>query len=177
MIKKYIFLGAPGVGKGTMAALLAKENDMIHISTGEIFREAIKNETKLGIKVKQIIDAGDYVPDELTNAIVAEAIDNLGNKGYILDGFPRTINQVEFLEKNYPVDKAFLLEAPKDSVIKRLLSRGRSDDTEETIKNRINVYETETKPLINFYTEKNILVSVDSSGSIEENLDNMRKVF
>lgn len=127
MINNLIFLGAPGVGKGTVAQVIAKEYGFVHLSTGEIFREAIRNETDLGKQLKNIVEQGLYVPDEITNAIVENKIKELNSKNqkFILDGYPRTINQAEFLEKleNHNISSAILLEAPKDVIIQRLSKR------------------------------------------------------
>ncbi|WGI36568.1 adenylate kinase family protein [Mesomycoplasma lagogenitalium] len=127
MIKNLIFLGAPGVGKGTAASLLSKKTNLVHLSTGEIFRSAIREKTKLGLELKSIVENGFYVPDEITNAIVQEKIDELYTKNinFILDGYPRTVNQANFLEnlKSANIDKVILLEAPKDIIIQRLTKR------------------------------------------------------
>jgi len=176
MIKNYIFLGAPGVGKGTLAVKLYKEKGYKHISTGEMFRRAIKNETELGIKVKKIIAAGDYVPDELTNALVKEVLDSkkVKESGFILDGYPRTINQSEFLKENgYKLDGAILLEASDEVVFDRLINRKRADDNPDIIKNRIEVYNKQTKPLIDFYEKENLLIRINAEGTVEENYKNL----
>ncbi len=178
MIKNFIFLGAPGVGKGSAAVLIAEEKGLLHISTGEIFRNEIKNETKLGLEVKAIIASGSYVPDDVTNAIVKGAISTPEalSRGFILDGYPRTVNQSEFLKsENIVITNAVLLEAPEDVVIKRLLGRGRADDDATIIKKRIDVYNTETKPLIDWYENEGLLVRIDASGPIPENIDNIKK--
>lgn len=179
MIKKgFIFLGAPGVGKGTVAAILADKKGMKHISTGEIFRNEIANETELGLKVKALLAAGEYVPDEVTNAIVKGVLQSaeVQAKGFILDGYPRTINQAEFLKNNgIKIDAAVLLSAPDELVIKRLLGRGRADDNAEIIENRIKVYNEKTMPLIDFYKNENLLVDIDATGTVEENYENLIK--
>ncbi|MCP4337137.1 MAG: nucleoside monophosphate kinase [Mycoplasma sp.] len=124
MIRKIIFLGAPGVGKGTIAKLLARDLDIPHISTGDIFRSEIKNNTELGKKIIEITQRGDYVPDDLTNKIIEKSINNPNAKdGYILDGYPRTIPQTKFLRDNTKIDVAILLETKEDLIIKRLNGR------------------------------------------------------
>lgn len=178
MIKGLIFLGAPGVGKGTLAALLAEKKGFKHISTGEIFRAEIQAETPLGLKVKSILDAGEYVPDEVTNEIVKNVLNSaeVKAKGFILDGYPRTINQAEFLEQNgIKIDAAVLLNAADEVVIKRLLGRGRKDDSMEIITNRIKVYNEKTKPLIDFYDNKNLIVNIECEGTVEENYERLVK--
>lgn len=155
MIKNFIFLGAPGVGKGTLAKKLAADKGLVHISTGDIFRKNIENETPLGLKVKAILAAGEYVSDDITNAIVKDAIEapEVVAKGFILDGYPRTINQAEFLKANGThITGAVLLQASDDLVQQRLLGRAqkenRADDTPEVIANRVRVYNEKTAPLI-----------------------------
>ena len=178
MIKNYIFLGAPGVGKGTLAVKLAKDKGYKHISTGEMFRKAIKDETKLGLEVKEIIAQGNYVPDEVTNALVKETLDSKEVKeaGFILDGYPRTINQSEFIKANgYKLDGAVLLEASDEVVFNRLINRKRADDDPTIIKQRIEVYNKQTKPLIDFYEKEGLLIRVDAEGNVEDNYNNLKK--
>ena len=177
MIKNYIFLGAPGVGKGTMAARLQEEKGIKHISTGDIFRQNIKNETPLGLKVKDILAAGEYVPDALTNEIVFDALstDEIKEHGFLLDGYPRTANQAQFLkDNNFEITAVVLLDAAEETIINRLVSRARGkDDTPEVIKHRLEVYNEQTKPLIDFYEKENLLVRVNAEGSIDENFQNL----
>ena len=181
MIKNYIFLGAPGVGKGTMASKVEEGKGIKHISTGEIFRDNIKNETELGLKVKSILASGEYVPDEITNEIVKDALSTeyVKKNGFLLDGYPRTINQAQFLKDNgFNISAAILLDAPDELVINRLLSRARGeDDTLEVIKHRLDVYNKLTKPLIDFYTNEKLIIKVDSSGEVEQNYENIMRVL
>lgn len=171
MIKRIIFLGAPGVGKGTMAGKLSHDKGFIHVSTGEIFRNEIKEETTLGKKIKQILASGAYVSDEVTNEVVAKTLDNenVKNSGYLLDGYPRTLDQAKFLDSISQVDKVVLLVTDDNLVISRLMSRGRKDDVLEVIEKRIKIYNDMTKPLIDYYRSKGILVEVDSSNGIDNN--------
>ena len=175
MIKNYIFLGAPGVGKGTMAKLLADKKGMLHISTGDIFRNEIKNETELGLQVKSLLAEGAYVPDEVTNEILKRAVstDEAKSKGFILDGYPRTLPQAKFLKENkIIINNVVLLDAPDELVIERILARGRgADDTEEVVKVRLEVYNEKTKPLIDYYKAEELLKVVDAKGGVDENFD------
>ena len=178
MIKNFIFLGAPGVGKGTLAQKLEKIKGIKHISTGEIFRNEIKNKTKLGIQVKKIIESGEYVPDEITNEIVKNVLNQkeIKEKGFILDGFPRTVNQAQFLKDNgIYITSAVLLDASDEIVMQRLLGRGRLDDNPQIIKTRLNVYNKKTKPLIDFYKKEGLLVKIDSKQNIENNFKSLIK--
>lgn len=180
MIKNFIFLGAPGVGKGTLAKMLSKEKGIKHISTGDIFRNEIKNETELGKKVKAILAAGEYVSDDITNAIVEKALntEEVKTHGFILDGYPRTINQAEFLKSiDINIDGAVLLKASDHKVQERLENRAklenRADDTPEVIANRIKVYNDKTAPLINWYDKEGLIIEIDSEGDIPSNYKNL----
>lgn len=182
MIKNFIFLGSPGVGKGTMAKLLATRKNLKHISTGDIFRSHIKNKTVLGKKVEAILESGKYVPDELTNAIVKDALEQARNEniGFILDGYPRTQNQADFLKDNhFQIDAVALLKAPSTLIEKRLQKRAvaekRTDDTPEVIARRIAVYHAETAPLIKYYKQLKLIKEVDASGDIDQNYQALEK--
>lgn len=173
---RIIIFGPPGAGKGTQASLISEEYDIPHLSTGNIFRSAIKNETPLGKEVKAILDAGDLVPDEKVVGLVEEELqDDKYDDGYILDGFPRTVAQAkafdDILKKNNETLTAFLqLQVPEQELIERILSRGegRSDDTKEGVKKRLKVYKEETEPVLDYYREKGAVQEVDGTGSIEE---------
>lgn len=179
MIKNYIFLGAPGVGKGTMAAKLQEVKGIKHISTGDIFRQNIKDETPLGLKVKDILASGEYVPDEITNEIVKNALstDEVKERGFLLDGYPRTANQAQFLKDNgFEITAAVLLDASEETIMNRLLSRARGkDDTPEIIKHRLKVYNDQTKPLIDFYKGEGLLVKVSAESDIDNNFETLVK--
>lgn len=171
-----ILFGPPGAGKGTQAELLIKEYSIPHLSTGNIFRAAIQNETPLGVKVKAILDAGELVSDHTVVDLVAEELnDDKYSNGAVFDGFPRTVVQAEAFDallanKGDQVDAFISLEVPEEELIKRILSRGqgRTDDTEEGIKHRLSVYHNETAPVLAYYRSKGQVKEIDGIGSIEE---------
>jgi len=171
-----ILFGPPGAGKGTQAKKLQNEFNIPQLSTGDIFRSAIKNETPLGVEVKSILDNGELVPDETVVDLVADELSKEKYEdGYILDGFPRTVAQAEafdnFLKENNDSLDAFIsLTVPEEELIKRILSRGegRSDDTEEKVKTRLEVYRQETKPVLQHYQKQDKVQEIDGLGSIDE---------
>ena len=172
MVKNIILLGPPGTGKGTLAKFLVKNQKMIHLSTGDIFRSEIANKTPLGIQVEKILQNGDYVSDQITNQIIQKAVeeDQDKKKGFIFDGYPRTINQAKFLEEiNFVVFKVVYLDLDKKNIVKRLLNRNRKDDTLEIIENRFKIYTKQTAPLVNYYQNQNKLLKLDVSGTPEQN--------
>jgi adenylate kinase len=171
-----ILFGPPGAGKGTQAELLIKEFSIPHLSTGNIFRAAIKNETPLGVKVKAILDAGELVSDQTVVDLVAEELkDDKYSNGAVFDGFPRTVVQAEAFDalltnKGDQVDAFISLEVPEEELVKRILSRGqgRTDDTEEGIKNRLKVYHKETAPVLAHYKAKGQAKEINGIGTIDE---------
>lgn len=169
-----IFIGAPGVGKGTQAEKLAGRLGIPHISTGAIFREAVSQGTELGLRAKDYMDRGALVPDELTTAIVVEALRGPANAhGFILDGYPRNLAQAEDLQKalqeqGREIDRVLYLTAPQQEIVGRMLSRGRTDDTEEVINHRLEVYRSETEPVLNFYRDRGLVTEVYGVGEIDE---------
>ncbi len=169
---RLVLVGPPGAGKGTQAERLADELDVPHISTGDLFRANLLQETPLGLEAKRYMDAGDLVPDTVTVEMVRDRLTHDdATKGFILDGFPRTIMQAEALaelltERGEAIDAIVAFEVPEDELVARLLGRGRADDTEQVIRNRQQVYRDETTPLLEFYGDR--LVSVDAVGTVEE---------
>lgn len=175
---RLLIIGPPGAGKGTQSVLIAQKLEIPAISTGDIFRYNVKNETELGQKAKSYMDAGEYVPDSLTNELVRDRLghDDAGT-GFLLDGYPRTKAQVETLdeilaEQSVSLDGVILLEANQDELVSRLANRakeqGRTDDSEEVIRHRLDLYLEETAPLVNLYSERGILAKVDGLGEIDE---------
>ncbi len=199
-----VIIGPPGSGKGTQAVRVAGELGIKHLSTGDILREAVKEETELGLKAKSFMEQGALVPDELMLELIATELDKLDGKGWILDGYPRTLPQAEALEKmlderGESIDKVLLIDVDPEVIVKRLTSRRvcpscnavynletlkpkvegkcdrcgaeliiRPDDTEETVRNRLKVYEEQTAPVVEFYRNRGNLVPVKGEGSIEE---------
>lgn len=167
---RLVLLGPPGAGKGTQAVRLAERLSVPHIATGDLFRAHLSQQTPLGREAKRYVDAGELVSDEITVDMVGERLaDDDAAQGFILDGFPRTASQaVALAELLAParLDAVVVLEVPEDVLARRLLGRGRSDDTEEVIRRRLEVYKEETAPLLEYYRDQ--LVSVDSVGEIEE---------
>ncbi len=205
-MKNIILLGAPGAGKGTQAALIAKEYNVPHISTGDILRRNIKEGTPLGLKAKSFIDAGALVPDEVVIGLVEDRLQQDDCKsGYILDGFPRTILQAEALDKVANIDMAIDINVPFEMIIERLGGRRvcvcgetyhistldgsnvckrcgkelfiRDDDKPETVKNRLRVYQDQTAPLIDYYKAQGKLVNIDAVGSIQDIFEDVKKVL
>ena len=171
-------MGPPGAGKGTQAKAVADHFGVPAISTGDIFRANVSGGTPLGVEAKKYMDAGEYVPDEVTNNMVRTRIaEPDAEKGFLLDGYPRTLAQVAELDAmvdatGHRIDAVLCLTVDQDAVVQRLLKRaeieGRADDTEEVIRRRLEVYGEETEPLIAVYAERGLVVSVDGMGDIDE---------
>ena len=169
---RLVLVGPPGAGKGTQAEQMAKRLDVPHISTGDLFRANLKQETELGLEAKRYMDAGDLVPDEVTVGMVRDRLgDPDTTDGFILDGFPRTSAQARSLneilgEKDLTLDAVVEFAVDDEEVVQRLLARGRSDDNEDVIRNRQQVYRDETAPLLDFYADR--VVQVDAVGEVNE---------
>lgn len=181
-VTRLIFLGPPGSGKGTQAQVLAESLNIPHISTGEILRQAMQEQTPLGIKAQSYVNSGDLVPDQLVQDLVQERLSQPDVKsGWILDGFPRKVTQAVFLEEllaeiNQGGERVVNLDAPDDVVVARLLDRGRKDDTEEVIRHRLDVYRAETAPLIDYYGDRHKLMTVNGDQSQEEVTHELQKI-
>ena len=210
-MKTIIFLGPPGAGKGTQSQLLKERDNFVQISTGDLLREAVKNQTPLGIKAKQFMDEGKLVPDDLIIALISEKLEEFKDKNIIFDGFPRTVPQAEALKEllnknNRKVDAVILFEIEDEEVIKRLSGRRvcpncgavyhiifnppkndnlcdkcgtpliqRDDDKEEVIRKRLEVYHSQTAPLIDYY--KDVLLKIDATRLPEEVYKNIKSVL
>ncbi|MEY4322561.1 MAG: hypothetical protein RL410_342 [Actinomycetota bacterium] len=175
---RIILMGPPGAGKGTQAAIIAEKLSIPHISTGDIFRANVSAGTPLGVEAKRYMDAGEYVPDSVTNAMVRDRLaqDDAKN-GFLLDGYPRTLDQINELDDilsglSTSVEKVVEITADTDEVVARLLNRakeqGRADDTEDVIRRRLEVYAEQTAPLTSLYGSRGLLVQVDGLGAIDE---------
>ena len=171
MKKHLLFLGPPGAGKGTQAALLSEANSYLHLSTGELLRKEIELNTDLGRKVKDIMNKGELVSDQMVLEIVKKNLEK-DNKGWILDGYPRNLSQVNSLNDvlmniNQPLEVVFYLAIPDEVLINRLLMRGRKDDNEETIKTRLKIYKETTEPLIDYYRNLSLLEYINADGDLK----------
>ena len=171
MKKHLLFLGAPGAGKGTQAELISKTNSFLHLSTGELLRKEIEKNSSLGIKVKDIINKGELVSDQLVLEIVKKNLDK-ANKGWILDGYPRNISQANSLNDvlvklNQPLEVVFYLDIPEKVLVERLLLRGRKDDNENTIKTRLDIYKKTTEPLIEYYRDLSLLEYIEADRDLK----------
>lgn len=209
---KIILLGAPGSGKGTISNIICNEYNLMHISTGDLFRAQLKIDDDLTAQIKEFVLTGKYVPDWITNKIASDAIENsLSNyNGYILDGYPRTLSQVDYLNENYgQVDAAILLNVSNDTLIKRISGRHvckncnsiyniyffnkpknesicdkcggeliqRKDDALDVVQERITIYDEQTKPLIKYYQEKNLLYDINAEIEIGALVEKVRAIL
>ncbi len=179
---RLIFLGPPGAGKGTQAAMLAKDCEVPHISTGEILRSAVAAGSELGQKADRYMSDGELVPDDLILGLIQERLgqDDTQN-GWLLDGFPRNVPQAEFLQQlleqiDQPIDFVVNLDVEDDVIVARLLQRGREDDEESVILNRLEVYRQQTEPLIDFYRSRQQLVSIEGSQTMEAVYSDLKRL-
>lgn len=171
---RLIFLGPPGAGKGTQAQMISEQHQIPHISTGDILRAAVAQETPLGKQAKDYMNRGELVPDALILDLIQDRLSyEDAAKGWILDGFPRNVNQAAFLEEllaklNQNADRVLNLEVPDEILVSRLLERKRKDDNESTIRRRLEVYHQDTVPVIDFYQQRQTLKTVDGNQTMEE---------
>lgn len=192
---RLVLLGAPGAGKGTQAVFLKERHNLAHISTGDIFRQNLKDNTPLGLEAKKFMDAGQLVPDEIVMKMVGGKLAEFKpDEGFMLDGFPRTVAQAEFLETQTKLDGVIMFKVSDEAIVKRLTSRAvckecgnvtnihehdrcpacggelyrRDDDNEETIRERLRVYHEQTEALVDFYRARGLLIEIDASGMPEE---------
>ena len=180
---RVIFLGPPGAGKGTQASVLSEDFDVPHISTGDILRSAVADKSELGQKAESYMNAGELVPDDLILDLIRERLDKEdAGKGWILDGFPRNVGQANFLDRlleemAQPCECVLNLEVPDDVLISRLLARGRKDDNEEVIRNRLQVYRQQTEPLIEFFRSRQQLISINGHQSMESVATDLKQIL
>ena len=180
MKTRLLFLGPPGAGKGTQATRLCEANGMKHLSTGDLLRAEVSAGSELGREAEAVMNRGELVSDALVLAIVENQMKALSSGGWLLDGFPRTVPQAEALEPllaelQQPIEAVVLLELDDAVLIQRLLARGRTDDNENVIRNRLEVYREKTAPLVSFYRKKDLLINVPAQGSVEEITERISK--
>ena len=179
---RIILFGPPGCGKGTQATFISEALDIPHLSTGDMLRSAVSSGSEIGLKAKNIMESGGLVSDEIVLSIVKERIaKNDCENGFILDGFPRTVNQAENLElllsDNCKLDCVLRIKVDEEEIIKRLIDRAREDDKPDIIKNRFQTYNSETQPLIPFYEERKILFNINGMQEIEQVSEDIKKII
>lgn len=183
---KYVICGPQGSGKGTQSELLCRDYDLVHISIGEMFRWNVKHHTKLAARIKRITDAGLLVPDEIVERVVRERLDQHDwNYGFVLDGFPRTRAQAEYLFENWNLDKVIYLELSDEVVFQRVMYRARmgqgsgftkrADDNQDALMIRLREYHEKTKPLLELYSKLGMLITVDANRSISDIYTDIRR--
>ncbi|GAB6164813.1 adenylate kinase [Thermostilla marina] len=171
---RIVFIGPPGAGKGTQAEKIIERYGVAHLSTGDMLRAARDAKTEVGLKADEYMSRGELVPDDIIVAIIRDRLNEPDcEKGYLLDGFPRTIAQAEALdamlkERGTPLDVVLELQVPEDELFKRLAGRGRADDKPEVIKQRLVAYRTQTAPLLDYYQKAGLLKSIDGLGTVDE---------
>jgi adenylate kinase len=180
---RLVFIGPPGAGKGTQAERIIKRYKPAHLSTGDMLRAARDAKTEIGIKADKYMSSGALVPDDIIIDIISERLKQADcEKGYLLDGFPRTIAQAEALDvmlakKGTPLDVVLELKVPEEELFKRLAGRGRADDTPDVIRQRLVAYSKQTEPLLAYYAKQGLLKSIDGLGTVEEIFDRAAAVL
>jgi adenylate kinase len=180
---RMVFIGPPGAGKGTQAQRLVETFGMAHLSTGDMLRAARDAKTEVGLKAEKFMSLGALVPDDIIVAIIADRLRQPDcRKGYLLDGFPRTIAQAEALDQmlsgqGTPLDVVLELQVPEEELFRRLAGRGRADDSPEVIRQRLVAYRKQTEPLLDYYGQRRLLKSIDGLGTVEEIFDRARTVL
>jgi adenylate kinase len=179
---RIILFGPPGCGKGTQATFISESLSVPHLSTGDMLRSSVSSGSEIGLKAKKIMESGGLVSDEIVFSIVQERIEkNDCKKGFILDGFPRTVNQAKkldlLLNDNYKLDCVLRIKVNEEEIIKRLIVRARDDDKPDIIKNRFKTYNSETQPLIPFYEERKILININGMQEIKKVSEDIKKVI
>ena len=180
---RIVFIGPPGAGKGTQAEKIIAKYKPAHLSTGDMLRAARDAKTEIGLQAEKYMSSGQLVPDEVVIGVIADRLKQDDCKvGYLLDGFPRTIAQAEALDKmlaeaGTPLDVVLELKVPDDELFTRLAKRGRADDNPETIKERISVYNNQTSPLLDYYSKKGLLKTIEGLGTVEEIFARIEKVL
>ncbi|MGA2061179.1 MAG: adenylate kinase [Thermoguttaceae bacterium] len=180
---RLVFIGPPGAGKGTQAARLIEKYKLAHLSTGDMLRAARDAKTEVGLEADKYMSAGMLAPDDLILDIIAERLKHSDcKKGYLLDGFPRTIAQAEALDamlakKRTPLNVVLELKVPEEELFKRLAGRGRADDTPDVIRQRLAAYRKQTEPLLAYYKGRGLLKSIDGLGTVEEIFDRAKTVL
>lgn len=173
----FVILGRQGSGKGTQAVRLSDRYGVVHVSTGDVLRAAVADGTELGKQAKEVMDAGRLVSDEIMNGIVRERIaqDDIVARGFLLDGYPRTVGQAEALSDaaGERLDLAVNLDVPVEEVTARMMARGREDDTDDAIRTRLELYEAQTAPLLDWFAARDLLVTVDGLGTTDEVFDRL----
>jgi adenylate kinase len=175
-VMRLLMIAPPGAGKGTQAARIAQHFDLDHIASGNLLREAVRARTDLGQRAERYLDEGELVPDDLVLAIVSDRLKRAKPAGFILDGFPRTLEQARaadrlFAESGGPVDAVICLDVDRDEAVRRMLARagqeGRSDDQEPTIRHRLDVFDTMTKPILQYYADRGLVMAIDGEQPID----------
>lgn len=183
---KLILFGPPGAGKGTQANFIAEKYNVAHISTGDVLREAVKNQTEVGLHAKSFMDKGELVPDTVVIEIIKQKLSSLENMKFMLDGFPRTVPQAEALdamlgELGVNLDVVVFLDVDDEEVVQRIMKRqeleNRQDDSEDVVRNRLNVYREQTSPLGKFYNNKGILKKINGIGSVDDISERINEVL